>query len=195
VIVFKEPGKWEILNIPVVAFGRYKRQTNYTWNTLPFATWNDWSWDAWTSVDGNASLPLDLSFNGNGFGYQVHGDYLDDGVAYDSSFVVSTDLADKQALPIKKRINQLFVYVNNEGSGTILIESKRDTETEWQSVSGISGGTINLFGPDDEGKTNQTLRQRIPMDLDAFNYQFRATGTTKHSVIGYEFDFEVVGDR
>jgi hypothetical protein len=195
VIVFKEPGKWEIHDIPVVTFGRYRRQDSYTWNTLPFATWDDWAWDSWTSVDANAAFPLDLSFDSSGYAYQVHGDYTDDGTAYDSVFTISTDLANKQALPFKKRINQMFVYVNNEGSGSIFIESKRDTETEWQSVVGISGGTINLYGPDDEGKTNQTLRQRIPMDLDAFNYAFRVTGTTKYSVVGFEFEYEVVGDR
>lgn len=195
IIVFKDPGKWEIHDIPVVTFGQYTQQTGYTWLTLPFATWSDWSWDSWTSVDSSAAFPIDLSFDSSGFCYQVHGDYLDDGDSYDSSFVVSTDLADKRALPVKTRISQLFVYVNNEGSGTITIDTKRDTETTWQSEAGQSGGTVNLFGVDDSGKTDQTLRQRIPMDLEGFNYLIRATGTTKYSVVGYEIEFEVVGAR
>jgi hypothetical protein len=104
-------------------------------------------------------------------------------------------MADKQGLPFRKRISQMYIYVQNEGSGTLSIESKRDQGTDWESESGISGGTINLFGPDDEGNTNAVLRQRLPMDLDAFNYLFRFTGTTKFSLIGLEFDYEVVGDR
>jgi hypothetical protein len=195
VIVFKEPGKWETLDLSVVTFGQYKQQTGYTWTTLPFATWTDWSWDAWTAVDANADFPLDISFDSNGYAYRVHGDYLDDGSSYNSSFVITTDFADKQGLPFKKRTDQMFVYVRNEGSGTLTIESKRDQGTTWENVSGVSGGTINLFGPDEEGNTNEILRQRLPMDLDAFNYLFRLTGTTKFSVIGFEFDYEVVGDR
>jgi hypothetical protein len=195
VIVFKEPGKWETIDLAVVTFGQFKRQTSYTWTTLPFATWTGWAWDAWTSVDANADFPFDLSFDSSGYAYQVHGDYLDDGSSYNSSFVITTDMADKQALPFKKRINQMYVYVQNEGSGTLTIEGKRDQGTTWESGSGVSGGTINLFGPDDEGNTNEVLRQRLPMDYDAYNYLFRCTGTTKFSVIGFEFDYEVVGER
>jgi hypothetical protein len=195
VIVFKEPGKWETIDLAVVTFGQYRQQQGYTWTTLPFATWSDWSWDTWTSVDANAEFPLDLSFDSSGYGYQVHGDYLDDGSSYNSSFVITTDMADKKGLPFKKRIGQMFVYVRNEGSGTLTIESKRDQGQTWENESGISGGTVNLFGPDDEGNTNDILRQRLSMDLDAFNYLFRVTGTTKFSVIGFEFEFELVGDR
>lgn len=195
VIVFKDPGKWEIHDIPVVTFGQFTRQVDYTWPTLPFTTWPVWSWDSWTSVDSNAAFPLDLAFDSSGYTYQVHGSYVDDGVAYNSSFVITTDLVDKQALFVKKRIGQMFVYVRNEGIGTITIESKRDTEQTWQNSAGISGGTVNLFGADDEGNTNDILRQRLSMDLDAFNYLFRVTGTTKFSVIGFEFEFEPVGDR
>jgi hypothetical protein len=195
VIVFKEPGKWETLDMPVVTFGQFRRQDSYTWLSLPFATWTDWAWDSWTSVDANADFPIDLVFDANGFTYQAHGDYKDDGASYNSSFVISTDLADKKALPFKKRISQMFIYVNNEGSGTLTIDSKRDQGTDWENVSGISGGTINLFGPDEEGNTNAVLRQRLPMDLDAFNYLFRAVGATKFSVLGYEFEYELVGER
>jgi hypothetical protein len=73
----------------------------------------------------------------------------------------------------------MYVYVRNEGSGTLTIESKRDQGTTWESVAGISGGTINLFGPDEEGNTNEILRQRLPLDLDGFNFLFRTTGTTE----------------
>jgi hypothetical protein len=195
VIVFKEPGKWETIDLAITAFGQFKRQDSYTWTTLPFATWTDWSWDSWTSVDANADFPFDLSFDANGFAYQVHGDYKDDGVAYDSSFVITTDFADKQSLPFRKRASQMWVYVRNEGSGTLTIESKRDNGQAWESESGVSGGTVNLFGPDDEGNTNTILRQRLPIDLDAFRYEFRATGATKYSVIGFEFDYDIVGER
>lgn len=179
------PRQWDTdMDIPVTAFGTYTQQSNFTWDTLPFASWDEWGWDSWDAVDASADFPVDICGDAAGYTYALHSGYLDDGSEYDSSFVLTTDLADKQGLLTFKRIEQLFIYLRPEAAGTLTVEIKRDNEASWQSV-----GTISLSG------TDAILRQRLSVDVTARHFLLRFTGTTVFHFLGVEFLFGIAGTR
>lgn len=184
VVVFKE-GQWDTdLNIPVTAFGSYTRQSNLTWDTLPYDTWEAWPWDSWNAADESEGFPLELVADGDGFTYLANGGYQDNGDDYDSFFVISTDLADKSALWLKKRLHFIYTYVRSEATGTMSIAIKADNETEWQEQ-----GEISLVGDED------ILRVPLPVDVRAGHFLIKYSGTTNYRWIGMETEFTIAGDR
>ena len=80
----------------------------------------------------------------SGYTYILNKSLTDDGNAYESYFVISTDLADKQGLHFKKRLEDLYSYFEKKDSGTCKIYVKRDNETTWQYA-----GEISMTGDDD----------------------------------------------
>jgi len=80
----------------------------------------------------------------SGYTYQLNKSLTDDGETYESYFVLSTDLADKQGLHIKKRLEDLYSYFDNKNTGTCKIYVKRDNESSWQYA-----GEISLTGDED----------------------------------------------
>jgi len=186
-IVVYLPGerRWDCdMDIAVTAFGTYTQQSNWTWDTLPFSSWDEWGWDSWDAIEASSDFPVDIAGDANGYTYALHGGYLDDGSTYESSFVLTTDLADKQALPYYKRVTQLFVYANKEGTGTLTLEVKRDNEANWKSL-----GSVNLTGTED------VLRQRLAVDFTGRHFLIRITGTSAFRFIGLEAEFNVEGHR
>ncbi len=186
IMVYK-PGekRWDTdIDIAVTAFGTYTQQSNWTWDTLPFNSWDEWGWDSWDAVDASSDFPVDICSDASGYTYQLHGGYLDNGSEYTSSFEISTDLADKKGLMFYKRVEQIYVYVQKETSGTLTLKAKRDDEESWQSL-----GTVSLTG------TGTILRQRLAVDITAQRFLFEISGTSAFRFLGCEFEFNVAGSR
>jgi len=74
----------------------------------------------------------------SGMTYILNESLTDDGNTYESYFVLSTDLAEKQGLHIEKRLEDIFSYFEKKDSGTCKIYVKRDNETTWQYAGEIS---------------------------------------------------------
>lgn len=183
VLVYKD-GKWLPRDIAVTAFGHWYRNATWTWDTLPFNTWNEWGWDSWDSVSGHKGFAVDICSDADGYTYACHIAHADIGEAVTSYFVLTTDLADKQALDIYKRLLFIEPYVMNEGSGTLSIQIKRDSEVSWQSA-----GSISMDG------TPEILTQKIPVSYLAKHFLIKMTGTDPFRFIGVILHFETVGDR
>ena len=108
------------------------------------------SYGAWVEFQTAASgtIPtgavLDICADYSGYTYQLHGAETDDGETYESYFVLSTDLTDKQALHFYKRLEDLFSYFRKKESGTCKIYVKRDNEATWQYA-----GEVSMTGDED----------------------------------------------
>ena len=184
-IVVYKPGerRWDTdMDIAVTAFGTYTQQSSYTWDTLPFSSWDEWGWDSWDAIDASADFPIDICSDASGYTYQLHGGYLDDGSEYESSFVLSTDLTDKRGLMMNKRITQVYVYVQKETSGTLSLSIKRDNEESWQSL-----GSVALTG------SQTILRNRLSINKTARHFLIQVAGDTAFRFLGMEFEYELAG--
>jgi len=87
---------------------------------------------------------LDICADYSGYTYQLHGAETDDGKTYESYFVLSTDLTDKQGLHFNKRLEDLFSYFEKKDSGVCKIYVKRDNEATWQYA-----GEVSMTGDED----------------------------------------------
>jgi len=184
IIVYKPAERrWDTdIDIGVTAFGTYTRQSSWTWDTLPYSTWDEWGWDSWDAIDASADFPVDICSDASGYTYALHGGYLDDGSEYESSFVLTTDMADKRGLMFFKRITQVYFYVNKETSGTLALSVKRDNEEAWVSL-----GSVNLTGD------GTILRQRLAVDVTARHFLIKVAGNSAFRFLGIEFEYELAG--
>ena len=184
IVVYKPAERrWDTdFDVAVTAFGTYTQQSSWTWDTLPYNTWDEWGWDSWDAIDASADFPVDICSDASGYTYALHGGYLDDGDEYESSFVLSTDLADKRGLMMNKRVLHAYAYVQKETSGTLTLTAKRDNEDTWQAL-----GSVALTG------TKTILRQHLAIDITARHFLIKVSGNSAYRFLGLEFEFNLVG--
>jgi len=108
----------------------------------------------------------------------------DDGFTYESYFILSTDLAEKQGLHFKKRLLDLFLYFTKKDSGTCAIYIKCENEAEWQYV-----GEISMVGDED------IIEKHLPTDYLAKHYLIKFVFENDFDFIGLIADFLPIGVR
>ena len=146
------------------------------------------SYGAWVKFQTAASgvIPTGTLMNicgcYSGYVYETFSSLTDDGETYESYFILSTDLMEKQGLHYKKRLLDLYSYFINKASGTCKIYIKCDNEAEWQYV-----GQISMVGDEDIiVKHLPSENQDSTGDVDFL---------AKHYLIKFQFfnDFEFIG--
>lgn len=125
---------------------------------------------------------LSICSDDSGYTYILHNSFLDDGEIYESYFILSTDLAEKQGLHIKKRLLDLWSYFEKKGTGICKIYIKRDNEFTWQYA-----GEISMTGDED------IIVKHLPSENEdsSGDVDFLA----KHFLIKFVFqnDFDFIG--
>jgi len=146
------------------------------------------SYGAWVKFQTAASgvIPTGTLMNicgcYSGYVYETFSSLTDDGETYESYFILSTDLMEKQGLHYKKRLLDLYSYFINKASGTCKIYIKCDNEAEWQYA-----GQISMVGDEDIiVKHLPSENQDSTGDVDFL---------AKHYLIKFQFfnDFEFIG--
>lgn len=170
--------------IAVSAFGTYARASSYTIDTIPFDSIDTIAWETIDSVEMIAGFMPDLGGDYSGYMYALHANELDSGSSYTRKFQLSTDLADKTALPYFKRLSYMWFWVEKRGNGTLSIEIKQDKESSWQTV-----GSVSLDGDTD------VLVQGLDCDYLARHYTLQISSTNPFSLIGVVFESTLMGDR
>ena len=136
-----------------------------------------------TSAAGTTATgtKINICSDQSGYTYILNESLTDDGYTYESYFTISTDLADKQGLHFKKRLEDLYSYFEKK-DGTCKIYIKRDSETTWQYC-----GEISMTGEDDIVVPHlPSENQDSSGDVDWL---------AKHFLIRFEFenDFSFIG--
>jgi len=107
-----------------------------------YGTWVQFQTAASGSTPTGTKISICSDYSG--YTFILNESLTDDGNAYESYFVISTDLTDKQGLHFKKRLLDLHSYFENKDSGTCKIYVKRDNEADWQYC-----GEISMVGDED----------------------------------------------
>ncbi len=176
--------KWLVRDMAIYAFGKYSRQVSYKWDTLPYPSWDKWAWDSWDATDANEDFLVDLCSDNAGCSYEAHGAYTDDGDAYTSYFVLTTDFANKSALAYFKRLLRIYLYFRREPLSSVFVYVKRDNELKWQDL-----GSVNLAGDYD------IIRKELVCDVRSKHFLFKIGSSDRFSFVGAEFDFIQQGER
>ena len=173
-------GKWSKQKCSLCAFGAYRRQESYVWNTIPYATWNSIGWDRWDTTRDDAGYNIDIGSDYSGYVFALH---AKEGTNT-GYFVLSTDLADKSTLHVYKRLLSIQTYFRRETTGTATIEIKRDEEPSWQTA-----GTIALGG------TNNIIVSECHMDMRAKTFLIKISASTRFRFLGCILGFLPLAER
>jgi len=194
--------KWGESDIPVAAFGNYRRQERYTYDTLPFDTNDTWGWDRYDVVTNTVGFPLELVADYSGDTFVLHAAELDDGSEYTGYCVLSTDLTAAKNIhrsyqgPAAKMmrqykiIQQIQLMVRTEAAGTLNVSIKADSAKTFTSV-----GSVSLVNTDKDiiivdveppsGSINIRGRMFLP----------KISGSSKFSLLGIIFGYMLDGDN
>ena len=119
-----------------------------------------------------------------GYSYKLNSALTDDGESYESFFVLSTDLANKQGLHIFKRLEDIYSYFTKKESGTAKIYIKQDNEVEWNYA-----GEVSMTGDED------IVIPHLPVDFLAKHYLIKFLFISDFEYIGSIFEFIPIGTR
>lgn len=179
---------WNIHEIPIRAFGDYTRQEVFTYDTLPYDTYDDWglAWKLYDTQVNVLGFPLDLAADYNGRTYELHAAFNDAGEDYTRTLVIGTTLTiNAKSINLFKRINNgADFFFNREAAGSVNIYIKRDNEKSWQFVG--SASLVDTDLPD-------IVVVHVPFDTRAKFLLVKLESTDFFESIGmmfneYEFD-------
>ena len=179
---------WNVHEIPIRAFGDYKRQEVLAYDTLPYSNYDDWGL-AWKKYDTEINVigfPLDLASDYNGYIYELHSAFNDAGSDYTRTLVIGTTLTiGAKSINLFKRINNgCDLYFNREAAGSVNVSIKRDNEASWQLVGAAS--LVDTELPD-------IVVVHVPFDKRAKFFLFKLESTDYFEFLGmaineYELD-------
>lgn len=177
-----------IIDLPVRTFGKFTRQAAFTYQNLPYDSYDDWGAD-WGSYDTGVSVvgfPLLLASDYNGFTFDMYLSESDDGNDMTRAFVFNTNL--NAIFPFKRVNNGMYVIFRRKGSGSFVSVYIRDNESDgWTFL-----GTMSLTA----SNNREFVIVHLPFDVRFQNAQLKLESTALMDVIGIIFrDFEMDDDR
>ena len=182
-----DSGRSFIYKMPIRAFGDYTQQVAYTYDTLPYDTYESWG-AAWLIYDTKRNVvgfPLDLGSDYLGNTFDLHRGDNDDGSAFTGKVIFSTTLTTPKSLNLFKRVNNgVDLIFNRKSSGSAALYAKRDTERNWQSLGSAS------FADDDNP---ETVTVHVPFDKRAKSFEFKLESSGPMELLGMifrEFEFD-----
>ena len=185
-----ETGKSFIYKIPVRAFGDFTQQEAFTYDTLPYDTYEAWG-AAWLIYDTQRNIvgfPLDLASDYLGNTFDLHRGDKDDGSDFTGTLIISTTLTVRKSPRLFKRVNHgADLVFNRKSTGGANLYVKRDTEKSWQSLGEASFVDTDL---------PETVTVHIPFDKRAKTFQFKIESSDSMESLGMFFcEFEFDGYR
>lgn len=185
--IFVDTGQWFEQDIPVRCFGDYTQQETYTYETLPFSTYDDWGaeWLIYDTSVNVAGFPLDICADYSGYTYDMFRADTDAGSAITGTLIFGTTLdPGGETFQRYKRANYgARFYFNREASGTVTIEVKRDKESTWQSV-----GTVSLV----DTALPDVVAVHLPFNVRARHFTWKLSSSSYFEFLGAFFeDFEL----
>lgn len=185
-LVYKpDKRRWTIIEMDIRAFGRYEQNETYTWDTLPYESWDQWHWERWNSAESNAGYIHDIGADYDGGTNSLHNAFADLGSSTTSYFILETDFAQKGMLATYKRLLFLDLYFKGRAGGTVGVYVKRDNESAWQTLD----ATLSI-------KSNKGIGVfTVPCDVRAKSFQIKIESTNDFQFYGLIAKFIAIGDR
>ncbi|NNF99485.1 MAG: hypothetical protein HKM93_08915 [Desulfobacteraceae bacterium] len=182
--------------IAVSSFGTALLEETYTWDTLPFDTWEEWDDPGgWNSRNMLSNAPLILVGGADGYVRKLVGGVNDDGADLPSRYRYPFDNLDGSDDNLKL-VNRVIIEVENKGSGDIAFQVFTDHNDQNPAAideDGNTSATIALSGTDSNAKF---VYHSVDIAVEGYAFQWRlSSGNTAWSgrVIG--IDYEITGTR
>ncbi len=175
---------WDKRVMPAVAFGRLETTTTYTYETLPFTTYDEWSWPSYDSVQGQSGQRVDICSDNSGYTYEAHGSALDNGSAITASFQLASDVTREPSYNLVKRVHWMRLFFRGESTGTVTVNAKLDHETSWTQI-----GTVSV------AKSQAIFDKLMDVDFLTKHLELQMTSDDRFRFLGLIFQYTRVGLR
>jgi len=129
-----ETGAWGTVAVEGYCFGVVTPESSVTWDTLPFTSWQSWSWEQWDFFSSTGGFVLTNVSDDEGYVFNLFQSELDDGATYVRSFVLGTDFEGQRGMGKFKRLYKAEAFFKSEATSpkTVNMEIKHDEEASWQ---------------------------------------------------------------
>jgi hypothetical protein len=159
--------------VAISCFGAATLETNYTWDTLPYDTWDEWDDpDGWDSRQLLQNTPIALIGCADGYVRNFVAGANDDGADLPSHYAYPWDNLDGEDKTIKE-VNKVIVEVANEGSGTITFQAFTNQDGDTPAIldeDGNTSKTISLFGEDPNARY---IYHEIDVVVEGYSFMWR----------------------
>lgn len=186
VLINVDKGSIYVLNIPVRAFGDFTQQTVWTYDTLPFSTYEEWGaeWLIYDTQTNVAGFVYDICSDYSGYTWDLFRANKDAGNDITAKLIFGTSLGAGETLNRFKRLNNgIDFYFKREAVGNVTINVKRDNEPGWIAV-----GTASLV----DASNKEFICVHVPCDIRAKHFQILLTSTSYFEFIAAFFrNFQV----
>lgn len=185
-----DSGRTFLHDFPIRAFGDFTQQDAFTYDTLPYGSYDAWGAD-WLVYDTNRNIvgfPLDVASDYSGKSLALHRSTKDDGVDFKGKISISTTMSQGKSFNVFKRVNNgCELMFNRKSSGSANLFVKRDGEASQQSLG--SASFVDASSP-------EIVIVHVPFDIRARTFQFDIESTGDMEYLGQVFrEFELDDGR
>ena len=182
--------------VAISSFGGALLEANYTWDTLPYDTWDEWDDpEGWNSRELLENAPIPLVGCADGYVRKFVAGVNDDGSDLPSHYVYPWDNLDGEDETIKE-VHKIIIEVANEGSGTITLQAYVDQDDSVPAAldeDGNTAKTINLFG---DNANADYVYHEVDIAVQGYSFMWRLSSTNSvwtGRVV--KVFYEVIGER
>lgn len=185
VAINPDNGKMFLYDFAIRSFGRFTRQAVFGYDTLPYATYEEWgtAWGLYDAKTNVVGFGLDLGSDYSGNTFALHEALNDDGAAFDRTLVISTTLTSGKQFNQFKRVNNgIDFYYNAQASGSVAVSVKRDGRGSYESLGSVSlvkpGFDLAKVHLSSDFRAQQIFLKQVTSDVFEFlgllvtNYEF-----------------------
>ncbi len=174
---------WGKLDLAVTCFGTYITETGMTWDTLPWATWDEWA-GRWDDRTFTANAPLDLMGHRDNYIYRVHASELDNAVDFTGSFELNQNFFGE--INLRKRLLRYRIFFEREVGETIDLAIRMDDEFVKESEV-----TRNL----DDQPLRDVQEIEVVCDYNGKSFGIYAEADGPFKFLGIIYEYITIGDR
>lgn len=182
--------KLYIYSIEIRAFCSFSRQEVFTYDSLPYASYEEWgiAWLVYDTKVNALGYLLDIGSDYSGNTFELHAGTNDNGSAWVGKLVISTTLtAGKSPYIYKRAPNGVDLSFNSQESGTALLYLRKDGNKDRELL-----GTASLIDSD----IYEFVTQHITFDKRAKVFYFDIESSGNMEFIGMVFrEIYIDGDR
>ncbi len=183
-----EDGDFYYRDMAVSAFGTYTHTTSYTYDTLPYSTYEEWgaSWGRYDTNLNTTGAVIPLVGDYDGYTYEFSQSDTDAGATLTGELAFGSLFGGNPRM--YKRISEpaTFTFQREPTGSTIDLYVRRDTEVAWTYL-----GNFSLADSEDP----ETVWLDVPLDIRGRHLSFKAQSDNSFSFIGALFEVQEDGVR
>lgn len=182
--------------VAISSFGESLRESGFTWDTLPFESWDEWTQSGgWDSRNIQANVPELLAGCVDGYVRKFMLGTDDDGAAIASTYMTAFDNLDGSD-ETEKQISRIYIEIKCMGSGALTLQVYTDNNPQTPVFLDESGAMVKEVPLTARDLNKQYKTIGVDVVVSGSNFAVRLSSQDLNwsgKVTGFEY--EIVGEK